>query len=150
MFYGSSSQYPWEDDAGDALQIEQGEGCEQGDPLMPLLFALGQHRSLMAVQNRLRESEKISAFLDDVYVITTPDRVGLAYTVLQHELWTGCHIRINTGKTQVWNRMGERPQLVTCWKGSPMSRISEHTFGEGQGSPQWNRVEVDRNPARPS
>ena len=29
--------------------ISQGEGGEQGDPLMPLLFALGQHRALEAI-----------------------------------------------------------------------------------------------------
>ena len=131
MIYGSASQYLWEDDASDVFCIEQGEGSEQGDPLMPL-FALG-HRSLTAVQNRLRESEKILAFLDDVYVI---DRVGHAYTVLQHELWTGCHIRINTGKTQVWNR--ERPAVCDMLERVAMSRISEHAFGEDQGSPQWN------------
>ena len=139
MFYGSASQYLWEDDTGDVFRIEQGEGGEQGDPLMPLLFALGQHRSLTAVQNRLRESEKILAFLDDVYVITTPDRVGHAYTVLQHELWTGCHIRINTGKTQVWNRAGERPafcntleriahesdQRARVWRGSGIPTVEQ-------------------------
>ena len=112
MFYGSALQYLWEEDASDVFHIKQGEGENKRTRFMHLLFVLGQHRSLMAVQDRLRESEKFLAFLDDVYVITSPDRVGHAYTVLQHELWTRCHIRINTGKTQVRNRMGERP--ATC------------------------------------
>ena len=43
QFYGQPSMYLWESDDGTVLQIEQGEGGEQGDPLMPLLFALGQH-----------------------------------------------------------------------------------------------------------
>ena len=39
---------------------------EQGDPLMPLLFSLGQHRSLDSISGRLRAGEKIMANLDDV------------------------------------------------------------------------------------
>ena len=38
---------------GDMHEIPQGEGGEQGDPLMPMLFAMGQHRALEAVQRRL-------------------------------------------------------------------------------------------------
>ena len=48
--------------------IPQGEGGEQGDPLMPLLFSLGMHPALVAAQRRLRPSERIFAFLDDVCV----------------------------------------------------------------------------------
>ena len=42
MFFGKPSTYIWENEDGIAHIIEQGEGGEQGDPLMPLLFALGQ------------------------------------------------------------------------------------------------------------
>ena len=35
-------------------EIDQGEGGEQGDPLMPLLFSLGQHAALRAVQRQLQ------------------------------------------------------------------------------------------------
>ena len=55
----------------------QGEGGEQGDPLMPLLFCLGQHRGLCAVVERLGPREHLVAFLDDVYVVT-----------VQEQLWT--------------------------------------------------------------
>ena len=40
LIYGSLSVYLWEDDMGDTHEIMQGEGGEQGDPLMPLLFSL--------------------------------------------------------------------------------------------------------------
>ena len=46
MFYGASSEYLWEDSCGTVHRIPQGEGGEQGDALMPLLFALGQHSAL--------------------------------------------------------------------------------------------------------
>ena len=44
----------------------QGEGCEQGDPLMPLLFSFGQHRALVAVQAQLKEGEMLFVFLNDI------------------------------------------------------------------------------------
>ena len=51
MFSGDHSTYLWEDDVGTVHHIEQGEGGEQGDVLMPLLFSLGQHAALQAVQD---------------------------------------------------------------------------------------------------
>ena len=42
QFYGSPSRYLWENDSGEVHDIDQGEGGEQGDPLMPVLFSLGQ------------------------------------------------------------------------------------------------------------
>ena len=39
------SSYIWEDELGDH-NIVQGEGGEQGDPLMPALFAHGQHDAM--------------------------------------------------------------------------------------------------------
>ena len=58
-FFGSPSTYLWEDELGTTEDIAQGEGGEQGDPLMPLLFALGQHAALEAVQGRLLDGEKL-------------------------------------------------------------------------------------------
>ena len=48
QFYGSPT-FLWEDEMGTVNHVQQGEGGEQGDPLMPLLFALGQHSALVAV-----------------------------------------------------------------------------------------------------
>ena len=53
MFYSGPSTYLWEDEMGVTQHIAQGEGGEQGDPLMPILFALGQHGALEATQARL-------------------------------------------------------------------------------------------------
>ena len=47
-FYGQRSIFLWEDEVGDVHDIPQGEGGEQGDPLMPLLFSLAQHVALVA------------------------------------------------------------------------------------------------------
>ena len=40
MFYGGTSEYLWEMDNGQVHRIPQGEGGEQGDPMMPLFAFL--------------------------------------------------------------------------------------------------------------
>ena len=104
MFHGTPSSYMWEDGTGTMHRIAQGEGGEQGDPLMPLLYALGQHQALVAAKNRLAESEKVFAFHDDVYMVTSPARVGVAHTAMQEELFRHASIQIRGSKTKVWNR----------------------------------------------
>ena len=52
------------------------EEGEQGDPLMPMLFSLVQHRALVASQERFRGEERLRAFLDDVHVVCAPDTCG--------------------------------------------------------------------------
>ena len=58
MFYGQASVYLWEDDEGIVHDIHQGEGGEQGDALMPLLFSLGLHPAFQAVQAQLLARRK--------------------------------------------------------------------------------------------
>ena len=41
---------------------------------MPMLFSLGQHAALMAVAARLRDGVRLLAFLDDLFIVTSPDR----------------------------------------------------------------------------
>ena len=90
-FYGSPSTHLWEDDMG--TNIPQGEGGDQGDPLMPMLFALGQHRALPAIQERLTPGEHVMAF------------------------------RVSTGAvgryTQRWGKSWPRTPTSTCTMASP-------------------------------
>ena len=111
QFYGQPSKYLWESDDGIAHQIEQGEGGEQGDPLMPLLFALGQHASLCAIDEGLAEGERLMAFLDDVYISTNPEGLQQAYGGAERVLWRHARIRVREGKSQVWNSGGVRPEF---------------------------------------
>ena len=55
LFYGQASEYLWWDESGERHSIFQGEGCEQGDPLAPALFALGQHAGLQHAAERLQD-----------------------------------------------------------------------------------------------
>ena len=128
LFHGSPSTFLWEDD-GTVHHVRQGEGGEQGDPLMPLLFSLGQ----------LEDGEKLFAFLDDVCVICRPSRVLQVFRLLEHELGRKACICVHQGKTQIWNRGGVEPagaaQLTTAarlekpdavvWRGDPELPLTE-------------------------
>ena len=62
---------------------------------MPLLYSLGQHAALEAVKEGLQDEERLFAFLDDVYAVTTPERVGHVYAAVHIELQRHCSVRIN-------------------------------------------------------
>ena len=76
LFYGTPSGYLWEDSCGRTHTIVQGEDSEEGDATMPLLFSLGQHSALVAVQAQMADGEVLLAFHDDIYTATMPN--GLA------------------------------------------------------------------------
>ena len=111
MFYGTHSEYLWEDATGTVHTIPQGEGGEQGDALMPLLFSVGLHSSPEAVGVQLRDGEHLFAFLDDIYTATLPDRVDAVHACLGDDLRTRANIHIHGGKTKVWKQAGVRPPI---------------------------------------
>ena len=127
LFYGAPSEYLWEDESGTTHRIPQGEGGEQGDAMMPLLFCLGQHEALRATQEQLRDGEHLLAFLDDIYMVTRPDRVGPVYANLQENLHVHACIRIHCGKTKVWNKAGIRP--AACDALERIARIGNPPLG---------------------
>ena len=109
LWYATESEYVWHDAQGQHHTVIQGEGGEQGDPLMPALFSLGQQPALRAVQAQLLPGETLYAYLDDIYVVVQPHRVRPVYDLLAHHLETHARIRLNQGKTRVWNRGGLQP-----------------------------------------
>ena len=109
LFYAQPSTYVWHDGDGNAHPIIQAEGGEQGDPLMPALYSLGQHSALQHTQQQLQAGERLYAYLDDVYLVVPPHRVETAYRILAHELQQHAHIQLNPAKTRVWNNSGHRP-----------------------------------------
>ena len=127
MFYSSPSSYLWEDDSGVVRTIQQGEGGEQGDALMPLLFCVGQHAALEEVQARLRPNERLFVYVDDVYVVSKPDWVGAIHTALQESLWAHARIRVHGGKAHVWNQAGQKPDV----RGDAEDRRSLQPQGTG-------------------
>ena len=59
LFYAQPSTHVWHDGEGNAHRIIQAEGGEQGDPLMPALFSLGQHSALQHTQQQLQAGERL-------------------------------------------------------------------------------------------
>ena len=109
MFYSTPSTFLWEDEEGTVHVILQGEGGEQGNPLMSKLLAVGQHSSLVAVSDRLRHGERLCAFLDDLYVASNPERTVDCHQIFREELWNHAKIRLHHGRMAVWNRGREVP-----------------------------------------
>ena len=96
MFYSEPSTYVWHDQHGNPHTITQAEGGEQGGPLMPALFSLGQRAALHTVQAELQDGENLFAFIDDIYVLVPPNRVRPVYDLLSHHLFTSAQIRLTT------------------------------------------------------
>ena len=74
--HSEPSHYTWRDDSGNQHDIVQCEGGEQGGPLMPLDDALSKAKSTMG------EEEHLLAFLDDVFIVSEPDRTRTGYDTL--------------------------------------------------------------------
>ena len=101
LFYGSPSTYCWWDAAGRCRDVCQGEGCEQGDALAPALYALGLHDALQQASDALHPDDTLVAFLDDLYVITSPSRARAALDETVRAVEDRCGIASNLGKTRV-------------------------------------------------
>lgn len=135
MFYGHTSEYYWTNEEGEVWPIDQGDGGEQGDPLMPALFALGQHAALVSSDQKLQElmAEKtdwvadffkplLFAFLDDLYVVTDRVMARQAFDVVTGEVERIAGIRTNLGKLQLYSKNGgscpqgfeDFPSVWTC------------------------------------
>ena len=106
QFYGNPSSYLWDDDDGETHEIRQGEGGETGRSSNAHVVC---YQVLRSVQSRLRPHERLLAFDDDVYAVAQPERIVAVHRILGEELWQHSRIRINAGKTQIWNRGGHVP-----------------------------------------
>ena len=112
QFYGSESSYVWIGDAGTEHEVLQAEGGEQGDPLMPVLYAVASHAALYAVASAPQPGERVLAFLDDTYIVCST-----CAAARRHPL------------------MGPSPMLFGTTPGSNSAR-ARPVFGTQKG---WNR-----------
>ena len=108
-WYGGISTYVWWDADGQRHDVLQGEGCEQGDALAPALFALAQHDALHEAQGGLQAGEFLAAFLDDLYLVTTPPRARAALDDVTRIVEARAGVSANLGKTRVYRAAGGPP-----------------------------------------
>ena len=140
LSYGQQSTYLWEDQSGVVHDILQGEGGEQGDALMPALFSLGLASALREIQASLREGEMVIAYLDDLYLVSRPDRAKAVYDLAVSIIRRCCGVEPNLGKTVCWNRAGAEPAGMrdlggNVWRGGgPDDRNGIRVLGAPLGS----------------
>ena len=138
MFYGADSEYLFYDESGHAHTILQAEGGEQGDPLMPGLFAVGIHRALCTAHSTFCQGEDLYAFLDDTYITCPVERVVPTFCALRCALAEHANIDLHLGKTRVWNAAGDEPEglaaAVPPMPGRPPVWVGSHSLpAEQQG-----------------
>ena len=123
------------------FDISQGEGGEQGDALMPALFSLGQHSVLEVIQGRLRPSERLMAFLDDIFGKSDPDRSVAVFTAIQeellrvgirvHEIWCGPHRSPSVDRSSAGVGPGSNR---LAWRCVPSSTARGDGIGDSHGT----------------
>ena len=134
MFCGSPSEYLWEDNQGNVHVVPQGEGGEQGDAMMPLLFCLGQLEAVQAVQRQLGHGERLFAFLGDMYFVTRPERLGEDNRVLEEGFSRAF------ASTTAKRRFGTNPRRATGWSGLHELRTPEAQCEREVGCPQIHKA----------
>jgi len=143
LAYGRQSRYLWRDNEGNCHEVVQGEGGEQGDALMPALFSLGMADALREAQAQLLPNELVIAYLDDVYIVSTPERAHAAYQVVTETIAARCGIQPNLGKTVCWNKASVCPPGIaelgpSVWQGSgPVASQGIRLLGAPLGTPQF-------------
>ena len=113
----------WRDEHNECHDVLQGEGGEQGDALMPALFSLGMAEALREAQSHLQANELVIAYLDDIYIVTSPERARAAYDMVTATVAARCGIMPNLGKTVCWNRANTCPPGIEAlgegvWRGT--------------------------------
>ena len=101
---------------------------EQSDTLMPLLSAVGQHIAIEAASFQWLPGERILAHLDDIYMITMPERVGAVHAIVEDN----CAFEPKSGSTVARRRCGVQAnnlKLVIFLSASHSSRTPELSCG---------------------
>ncbi len=137
--YGSQSRFIWYNSAGEQRVIEQGEGGEQGCPLMPALYALAQHDALVEASGELLPDEKIFSFLDDLYLVTCKARAYEAFLELSSRVEAHAGVQSHLGKLSAWSKAG----------GAAPVDLNEHCPGAWRAD-MAGRREWRRDPGHPS
>ena len=74
-----------------------------------VFYRLAVHIALTAIQDQLRPGEYVVAFLDDIYVVSLPERTRAIFNLVAEKLDEGAGVELHAGKTRVWNRAGDCP-----------------------------------------
>ena len=70
---------------------------------MPSLFCIALKPALVEIQSRLKGTDLVVAYLDDVYVICAPENARYSYDLCAEVLEEFCGIKVNLGKLAAWS-----------------------------------------------
>ena len=128
QFYGNPSSYLWTDDSGVTHGIWQGEGGEQGDPLTPMLHALGQHQASVLSSPTSTQESLFSRSMK-------PERVGDTHNLLGNLTVAGasCLPTPHCLKLHAWRTQRRSPGSV-IWK------IERKREASASSAPHWVRM----------
>jgi hypothetical protein len=95
----------WYDGEGRGRQVLAVRGVDQGCPLSPALFAIGIAPALEELRTELRkvdERSHVLSYLDDIYIVITPEHVTKALTQVRKS-FTPLGLELHAGKQRVWS-----------------------------------------------
>ena len=117
---------------------------------MPTLYSLGQHGALEAIAGRLLPSERLFAFLDDLYIVCRPERVVDVYNIVVRRIVEPRQDSDPPRETQVWNQSGVEPRGIETLQAAAQLRDLVHWYGAGTpplGHPQFVQSFLPTNEA---
>ena len=71
---------------------------------MPDLYSLGQHAAPTEIQHRVHPGDFVVAFLDEIFIITSPDRARAAYDIAAEVMPRRIGVQFQSSKTRAWCR----------------------------------------------
>ena len=111
---------------GKAACDEDGElyfsytGCQQGDSLAPLLFAIGYHETLLTVQAH-HPTVDILAYLDDTYIIGVVAEAHAALLTGERVALELCNVESNRSKQEVYSQASPLEGLPATLRGTALA-----------------------------
>ena len=109
-WYTGPSEHLWRDAAGRFETVTSTRGFDQGDPLAPAAFAIGQRQVLdrfLVDLKQLDPQARMYSYLDDTYLVASASAVVLALAGLR-EMLAPFGLDLNVRKTMVWSPSGMR------------------------------------------
>ena len=76
------------------------------------ITAAALHPALTAIQQAMAPGDGCLAFLDDVYLLTTPERAVPTFRLARDAILRHAGINLHQGKTRVWNKAGSAPANI--------------------------------------